>query len=312
MAVLAWALAVMATAQAAPAVTAELSLQPKAATVLVSDTLTVNIIVSDVVDLYGAELTLAFDPGIASVVDDNPGRAGVQIGPGSCPQADFEAANSVDNGAGIINYAVTSLAPAAPCSGNGTVASITFQGLSTGTTPISFSTWLLSDASIQTIPATASDGSLTVQPRPGLLQGAIALQGRSDHSGVALAVRTAAGPVSDTVSGSSGAFAFSLVPAAYTLTVEMAGYLDAVQPGLVIAADGLIDLPPLTLPCGDPNDDDLVNILDLTLIGSHYKLICGDPGWDGRADMINDCTVNILDLTCAGANYGRSSPVGWP
>ena len=103
------------------------------------------------------------------------------------------------------------------------------------------------------------------------------------------------------------------VPAgSYTVTVEMAGYLDGLRPAVMVAADDLVELPQVILPCGDPNDDDVVNIQDLTILGSRYGRQCGDPDWDGRADMINDCTINILDLTCSGVNYGRGSPVAWP
>jgi hypothetical protein len=276
----------------------------------------VDVVVSDVVDLYGAELVLAFDPTIVAVVDDNPGLTGVQIAPGSCPEANFAAQNRADNGAGTIHYAVTSLAPAPPCSGMGVVASITFQGLAPGSSPISFTSWLLSDSSIQPIATAASDGSLTVALRPGMIQGVVDLQGRSVYSGALVGIWDNVGwpasPLTSTVTGPAGDFSLIVPAGDYTVTVEMAGYLDALKRDVAVAPDGLVDLSPLALPCGDPNDDDLVNILDLTILGSHYRLRCGDAGWDGRADVINDCVVNILDLTCSGANYGRSSPVAWP
>jgi hypothetical protein len=319
-ALLGWALLVLATAQAAGQAateqTASLAPAPAAASLLVSDTLTVDVVVSDVVDLYGAELALTFDPAVLAVVDDNPGSAGVQIAPGSCPEANFVAQNAVDNGIGTIQYAVTSLAPATPCSGMGVVASITFQGLAPGTSPISFTSWLLSDSSIQPITTTASAGSLTVEPRPGTIQGKVVLQGRSLHSGASVAVWDSAGwpaeAVTSTVSGAAGDFTLSVPAGNYTVTVEMAGYLDGLRTAVSVEADGLVHLPQLALPCGDPNDDDVVNIQDLTILGSRYGRQCGDPDWDTRADMIDDCTINILDLTCSGVNYGRSSPAAWP
>ncbi|MFN2221831.1 MAG: cohesin domain-containing protein [Candidatus Promineifilaceae bacterium] len=320
-ALLGWAAMVMATAQAAghlspAAETASLSVSPPAASILVSDTLTVNIVVSDVVDLYGAELALAFDPAIVAVVDDNPGLAGVQITPGSCPEANFVAQNTADNGAGTIHYAVTSLAPAAPCSGTGIIASVTFQGLAPGTSLISFTTWLLSDSDIQPIATTVTSGSLAVELRPGTIQGGISLQGRSNHSGVLVAIWDSAGwPASwltSTVTGVAGDYYLSVPAGSYTVTVEMNGYLDALRSAVTVDPEGQVDLPQLALPCGDPNNDDLINIQDLTILGSRYRLSCGDAGWDDRADMINDCVVNILDLTCSGVNYGRSSPVAWP
>ncbi len=84
-AMLGWTLTLLTTAQAAspaaaPAETAELTLEPAASSISISDTITVNIVVSDVVDLYGAELTLAFDPSIVTVVDDDSGRVGGTAG----------------------------------------------------------------------------------------------------------------------------------------------------------------------------------------------------------------------------------------
>jgi hypothetical protein len=157
---------------------------------------------------------------------------------------------------------------------------------------------------------------LAVEQRPGTIQGVTNLQGRSDNGGVLVAIWDSAGwpasALTSTVTGVAGDFSLGVPAGNYTVTVEMAGYLDALRPDVAVDPGGLVDLPQLALPCGDPNDDDLVNILDLTILGSHYRLSCGDAGWDGRADVINDCVVNILDLTCSGVNYGRSSPVTWP
>jgi hypothetical protein len=297
----------------APSETAELAFEPLSSTLLVSDTITVNVVITGVIDLYGVELALAFDPEIVTVVDDNPGAAGIQITAGGCPQASFVAQNAADNSSGVITYAAASLAPAEPCTGGGTVATITFQGVTQGTSPISFTTWLLSDLDIQSITTTVVNGSIVVQQRPGIIQGALSLQGRGDHSGALIEVWAAGElPVTTTLTNLGGSYALSLSPDSYTVTVEMAGYLDAWRIGVPVDSDDLVDLPQLTLPCGDPNDDDLVNILDLSLIGGRYRLACGDPGWDDRADMINDCVINILDLTCTGANYGRAAPVNWP
>lgn len=51
----------------------------------------------------------------------------------------------------------------------------------------------------------------------------------------------------------------------------------------------------------------IANILDLALIGGRYLLTCGNPRFDERADINNDCVVNIQDLACAGGNYLKVS-----
>jgi hypothetical protein len=296
----------------APSETAELALEPGSPAIMVGETIAVSVVVTAVTDLYGVELALTFDPAVVAVVDANSGASGIQITPGSCPPPNFVAINSADNSAGTVNYATTALAPAVPCVGSGVIAVITFQALAEGTTPISFTNWLLSDSNVQTIAATITSGTLTVQPRPGALAGHLSLQGRSDHGGALITAWDGGTPLANTVSGTTGQYSLTLLPAAYTLTVELAGYLDALRPGLLVTAGETLDLPALSLLCGDPNDDDLVNIQDLSMIGARYKRTCADPDWDGLADMIDDCVINILDLTCAGANYHRTSPVPWP
>jgi hypothetical protein len=68
----------------------------------------------------------------------------------------------------------------------------------------------------------------------------------------------------------------------------------------------------VTLLGGDANDTDIINILDLSLMGARFSISCGDPRWDDRADINDDCTVNILDLSVAGGNFLKTSPVPWP
>jgi hypothetical protein len=85
-------------------------------------------------------------------------------------------------------------------------------------------------------------------------------------------------------------------------------YLDSDYMGVSTPAT----LPTVTLLGGDSNDDCIINIQDLALMGSHYLMVCGDPGWDERADINNDCIVNILDLSMTGGNYLEVCPVPWP
>jgi hypothetical protein len=144
---------------------------------------TVDIIVEDVSDLYGLSMELHFDPAFVEVVDDDPGTAGVQITPGSCPSPDFVVQNAADNAVGTITYDVTSLSPSLPCDGTGHVATITFRGLApTRSSPLDFTACLLAYTIGFEIPAIAFGGELIV-PETGFVEGWVEMQGRADHTG---------------------------------------------------------------------------------------------------------------------------------
>ena len=63
-----------------------------------------------------------------------------------------------------------------------------------------------------------------------------------------------------------------------------------------------------TLTASDINADGIVNILDLTLIASHFG---ETPTADQtpNPDVNGDGTVNILDLTLVAGNFGRKSGI---
>ncbi|MGD2159385.1 MAG: cohesin domain-containing protein, partial [Anaerolineales bacterium] len=139
-----------------------LSIDPTPAEVAVGNQVTVDMVVTEAVDLYGASIALTFDPTIVQV-------DGTSITPGTCPQADFVVQNTVDNVAGTISYDVTSLAPTTPCNGTGVIASITFNKIATGTSSVHFNTWLLADTNGVEIPTSTTDGEITDPTGPPAL-----------------------------------------------------------------------------------------------------------------------------------------------
>jgi hypothetical protein len=61
----------------------------------------------------------------------------------------------------------------------------------------------------------------------------------------------------------------------------------------------------IDLLAGNVNQDNCINIFDLTQIGSDF----GKSGSDLRSDLNGDGVVNILDLTLAAKNFGQCGPV---
>jgi hypothetical protein len=142
---------------------------PQTKTVSVGQVFKVELWVDNVVDLYGADIQLAFTPGAFEVVDADPGSAGVQItvrydflNPASVLQ------RSANNSAGTISYVATQLNPAPPVSGSGVLFEFQFRALYAGTYPITFTTHDLAaqggvpiSHSIQAASYTITGGSAT-------------------------------------------------------------------------------------------------------------------------------------------------------
>lgn len=137
-----------------PVLTGTLTVDPLTSTINVGEAITVDIVLSDVTDLYGIQLGLSFDPAVVNVV-------GESVTPGDCPQPDFVVENFAENVTGTINYAAIQLNPTPPCDG-GVVAKIAFQGVAEGQSDIHFVEWLLSDTDGQPLPADAYDGGISV------------------------------------------------------------------------------------------------------------------------------------------------------
>jgi hypothetical protein len=91
--------------------------------------LVVTVQLEDVVDLYGAEIQLHYDPAQLKVRDEDFRLAGVQIAPGPLLAFDdrFVAVNRVDSQAGLIHFVFTLLKPAPPINGEGVLATVVLE-----------------------------------------------------------------------------------------------------------------------------------------------------------------------------------------
>jgi len=110
-------------------------------------------------------MVLGFDHTILAAVDADPVSGGVQISAGVCPAPDFVVINSAGNNAGTIEYVVSQLNPTPPCNG-GEVATIEFQCLSVGTSPVSFTSSLISDPDGIIIAAPTQDATVECSNNP--------------------------------------------------------------------------------------------------------------------------------------------------
>lgn len=90
----------------------------------VGDVATIYVSVQDVVNLYGADIMLSFDPNVLEVLDMDPYRTGVQVRLGGFIQPSNEFKNEVDNITGTIRYGFFQTYPDLPKSGSGHLITI--------------------------------------------------------------------------------------------------------------------------------------------------------------------------------------------
>lgn len=129
---------------------------PSTLNAVVGATVSVTIFVQDVVDLYGLDVHLVFDPAHAQVVDADPAAVGVQIQPLSgFLSPDFVIRRSADNATGLVRYAATQVSPSQPVSGSGAVVRIDLRGTQPGAIPVPITQIELARSDGSTIPATS-------------------------------------------------------------------------------------------------------------------------------------------------------------
>ena len=141
--------------------------------------------------------------------------------------------------------------------------------------------------------------------------GRVNLQGRADDTGAVVAWNAGATyeytPSSDT-SDYWGAINFDDVwgpDTYYSVTVEMARYLDAAAPVTITnESQKSVTWNTVKLLGGDANDDDTIRIQDASIIGGQFG---NSPPTDPRADINSDNVVDILDLVLMGGNFDLTS-----
>ena len=166
----------------------------------------------------------------------------------------------------------------------------------------------------------SQDGQVNIIPT-GNFSGFIDLQGRSNDTGgtvtvyngsivgssTALAAGTSNSAGSYTTSGIAGAF----LPLGQTfwLYADAPLYLPTTADvDLVYVHSGVLTLRPATplnlllLLGGDATDDNFINVLDATCIGTDFGSSSSTCS-TGDSDVNADGTINILDLTLMGGNW---------
>lgn len=140
-----------------------LAVEPTARQVALSETFSVTVVISGVVDLQSLDLRLQYDPTVLQVQDANPSTPQVEIAPGELYTSAVYLLNQADNDVGRIDYSVAADA-SPPYSGTASVAVVAFQGIAPGSSALTFSMHDLWSGVTQTITHTVGEGWYTVAP----------------------------------------------------------------------------------------------------------------------------------------------------
>jgi hypothetical protein len=130
----------LSLAQEAPAT---LSFAPPPATLPSGQQATYVLGIAGAQRLFGADIEVSFDPAVASVVDADPAREGVQVTILPFLDPGFVVFNVADNAAGKVRVTYTQVAPKAAANGNGSLISIDLKATGGGDPKLRVSAALL-------------------------------------------------------------------------------------------------------------------------------------------------------------------------
>ena len=140
-----------------------LTLEPAQQQAVSGGSVSLDVIVRDVGNLFAVDVHLAFDPALLQVVDFDAATPGVQVElRGGFVTPDFVAANQADNVAGTIDITFTQVSPTLPVSGSGTVATIAFTAGTTGQANVSVLSQRLLDHLAQPIALAVGGASISI------------------------------------------------------------------------------------------------------------------------------------------------------
>lgn len=141
---------------------ATLTLSPASTTKQLGETLTIDVIAGDVIDLYAWQLDIQFNPAVLSLIMQIEGPFLAGAGP------TLFTPGFVDNAAGSASFIFNSLQGLIPgASGTGTILTLTFKGVGAGTSAIEILNPLLLNGTLDDIQATVHNATAIIRRNGG-------------------------------------------------------------------------------------------------------------------------------------------------
>jgi hypothetical protein len=290
---------------------AALYVDPYTTTVGAGQVFTLPLRARRMVDMYGGQLAVTYDPRVLQVVDQDQSRPGAQIKPGDFPVPDTILRNAANNTTGKLEYYFTLTGEKAGVSGSGVVAHMVFRGAAAGRSLVAITETLLSDPQSLPIPTKTENALVEVLSGPvATIQGEVELERRPTSAGAIVCAASRC-----VTTAADGRFTLPDVPTGRPVEVTHPSYLRASR--LVpAAATGTVSWPKVTLLGGDFDKDDRVDIVDAVMVGQRFNLAYDaaqpSPRWLEACDVTDDDRINILDMVAVQFNFLKTAPVPWP
>jgi hypothetical protein len=118
-------------------------------------------------------------------------------------------------------------------------------------------------------------------------------------------------PLASVVTNENGAYGFTDVPLGmYYLSVSAPLHLPLLRTVMVETGGQVIEMNVDTLSGGDADGNQVIDLLDASLIGANYGLAV--PPAPVNADINQDGLADLRDLVIVSGNIGLSGPTSVP
>jgi len=288
---------------------------PNETTTCTQELFSVNITITNATDIYGYEFMLYYNSNVINCT-------GVEIPPGHFlePIIDLdniftvrqEYDNSFNSTHGLVWVGLCLLGEEPGKNGSGTLATINFEAIAAGSSPLNLQYTMFINTSTNAIPIIVVDGSVTVLPLLTVLA--------EDQYGNALTSGDVY--IDDQLTGYTGSI-FNVSSGTHKVWVNdfwengTTGY----RYGWKNWTDGSVDNPrnitvleDTTITAyffkkwcpGDVNGDSKVDMKDIGFVAYRFGSIRGDSKWDSRADLNCDSKIDMKDQGIVARYFGKS------
>jgi len=298
-----------------------LLISPSSNEITLGDSLTVAVLIQNVTDLYGYDITIRYNTTLLNAIK-------LQEGPflNSGGQT-FIFANITNDEEGYVRFAISLLGAETGMNGSGVLFTIEFKATlqEVGIADLIFDYTELSDHNIIPIPHYTVNGQITVIEidvekytviKNETLYEVVAISNSTIHS---LSYNESDYKVNLNVTGATGTVGFCNLtipkplfngtivvlvngsPIAYTKTEN--------ETHVIITFtfhNSWSSIEILVTVFGDLNGDRIVDIFDVVIVCVAYGSKPGDPNWDPVADIIKNDLIDIFDAVAVCVNYGKT------
>ena len=287
--------------------------EPDSRTVTKNQIFVIQINIENGISVSGFDIQLTYDPAILSFQSHSAGTYLSNL---------YTVVKRIEPG--FVQLVMVQIARP-EVNGDGTLLTLTFEGISNGISLIQLNHVELADSQGATAFPIVANGSILVHSDPAsvptrTVTGSFSLQGQSNASGIPVEFGYGQthwlGPYSGlTTSGTPNLSLPNVAEDTYPVTISLPRYLnvhEGLSKGFIVSSTSTV-MPPLMLYGGNAvwrtwvdgawQPDNIINAADVSLVGAQY--LQSGPDLDG--DVNYSGRVDIFDLAMVGANYGLTS-----